>query len=132
MNKSPIIVVGYREGDAFKEDGDLTDKLRRMIKVSKVKTKCEYCGVPYKGIATHEARCKKRKKWQERLDNDGIIEEGDTAHFSGGMKIYLMLGRGNKTEEDKIFHKNLTDFEKKHNATVEYDSGKDEVYLRDN
>jgi hypothetical protein len=93
------------------------------------RTRCHHCFKLYHGIGTHEARCKAKKKWEAKLDKQGLIEGDNCVHISGGMKIFLTLGRESKTEEGKIFTENLNRFEKKHKATIEYDLHKDEIVV---
>ena len=95
--------------------------------------RCEYCNGLFKCLGRHQASCEAKKEWKKRLDDEGIIDDSvnGITHFSGGFKIWFMLGKNRKTEEDKVFARSLDFLEKKHNVEVCYDSGKDEVYFRD-
>ena len=102
-------------------------------KPSKVRRKrCEYCKELYIRPSNHQNRCKSYIKWKDRLDHDGVIydAEKDVAHFSGGFKVWMVLGKERKSEDGKIFAKNLDALEDTIGARIDYDLGKDEVYLR--
>lgn len=105
--------------------------------------RCEYCKKLYKNLGCHQKRCPIKLEFDEKLNQEGIIEEPKVIHFSGGMKIALIL-RGNGDNEwflktTKKRHsensdwyrlaKRLSDFEQKHKIRVEYDDSKDKLTL---
>ena len=103
--------------------------------IKKGQKKCKYCGRFFylRGMPTHQAFCKKKKEFEETLSNEGIIADKKRGliHISGGMKIYLMLGRQEKTEEEMIYKHNLEKIEKEYGIRINYDADNDKIIIRE-